>query len=231
MTNSKLILIEGIAGSGKSTLGKKLYEIICKNNINVKFFHEFDPLNPIREINSKSDTELISKSLSKWRAFVKQHRNSHEVFIFDGILSQCFVAELILMATDEQTIMYHVRELVKTLEDSNSCVIYLYQENIKEAITKAYDCRNERWKKKIDTFISNTQFGRKKTLKGLSGYITFNLYYDAVLKRIMANVTIDRISVDTSQAEWSRYYEQISEFLSLPSLENDSIRELTKKEN
>ncbi len=226
MRKSKLILIEGIAGSGKSTVGQKLYRSMSKNNADVTFFHEFDPLNPISELNSENSIELINTSLSHWRSFVDQQRHSNEVTIFDGILSQCLIAELVLMCTDELTIIHHMRELGEILGALGPCVIYLYQKNIQKAITKAYDQRNATWRKKIDTFISNTEFGRKKKLKGLSGYITFNLHYGSVLNRVMSDITIDKISIETSQEEWSTYHAQIAEFLSIPSFENDSIRTL-----
>ncbi len=230
MIKSKLILIEGIAGSGKSTVGQKLYRNINKNNVDVKFFHEFDPLNPIRELNSEDSINLINTSLSNWRSFVDQQRHSNEVTIFDGILSQCLIAELVLMCIAEKTIIHHMRELVKILEALSPCVIYLHQKNIRKAITKAYNQRNTTWKKKIDTFNSNTEFSRRKELKGLSGYITFNLHYDSVLKRVMSDIATEKISIETSQGEWSTYYAQIAEFLSIPSFENDSIREFSKKE-
>jgi thymidylate kinase len=223
MTKSKLILIEGIAGSGKSTVGQKLYRIMSRNNINVKFFHEFDPSNPIRELNSKNNSELINKSISNWRSFVDQLRNSDEVIIFDGILSQCLIAELILMCATERIILNHIRELIEIIEILNPSIIYLYQKNVEESLTKIYTQRNERWRKKIDRFISSTEFGKQKKLKGFSGYVAFNFFYVSILNKIMRDVTIRKILIENSEAKWFTYYGQIAKFLSIPFISDDNI--------
>lgn len=219
-------MIEGIAGSGKSAVGEKLAHILSENNISVKFYHEFDRMHPIRESNSKDSSTLISKTISNWRAFVDQQKKSSAVAIFDGVLSQCFIADLVLMCIDEQVIVESIRGLIRTTRVLDPHVIYLYQQDIRAAITKAYNRRSQNWRKKIDTFISNTEFGRKKKLEGLSGYITFNIYYGALLNRAMKDMGIDLISIETSQERWPAYYREISEFLSMPAFENDSVKAL-----
>lgn len=226
----KLILIEGIAGSGKSTVGQKLAKILHANNISAHFFHEFDRMHPIRELDFKDSGELIEKTVSHWQTFVDEHQ-SPGITIFDGILSQCFIAELMLMCTDEQTIIDSVHKVIEIIEVLDRRVIYLYQDNIREAILKAYNERNETWQKKVDAFIANTEFGRKKKLEGLSGYIVFNQMYSPFLSRIMEDSNVTCLSIETSQGKWTTYYKQITEFLSIPLFENNSIKTLSREED
>ncbi|KPK71442.1 hypothetical protein AMJ87_07255 [candidate division WOR_3 bacterium SM23_60] len=209
----KLILVEGVAGSGKSTVGEQLAALIRANNVRVDFHYEFERGHPIRKLDLPNSIELITKTISHWQAFVDEHQ-SLGIAIFDGILSQCFVAELILMGADEQTIIDGVHKVLKIIEPLEPHIIFLYQDDVKESILKAYSERSERWQKKIDSFIENTEYGNKNELKGLSGYICFNQKYSALLRRIFEDSNVTSISIETSQGEWSTYYKRITDFLS-----------------
>ena len=221
MIESRLILIEGIAGCGKSTVGKKLHRMVSNNGVNAKFFHEFDFVNPIQDVANNNNDEIMHKSLANWRTFADRSGDLDDVFIFDGILSQRLVAELILTCTEEDIIAKHISDVLETVADFHPCIIYLYHEDASEAIIRTYDQRSETWKKKIDGFTQNTEFGRQNRLKGLSGYISFNKYYSSVLGEIIRSAHARRIAIDTSRGEWLEYYAQISKFLSIPLLEGD----------
>ena len=221
MIESRLILIEGIAGCGKSTVGKRLHKMVSNSGINVKLFHEFDPVSPIHDVASDDEDEIIQKSLANWTAFADRFGDLDDVFIFDGILSQCLVAELILAGAERDTIAKHISDVLETVVDFHPCIIYLHHEDINEAITRTYNRRNETWKKKIDGFIQNTEFGRQNRLEGLSGYIAFNKHYGSVLGEIIRSAYTKKIVIGISQGEWSKYYTQISRFLSIPLLEGD----------
>jgi len=230
MTRPGLILIESIAGSGKSTIGQKLAAILQANNISAHFYHEFDRMHPIRELNSSDSDELIEKTVSRWRTFVNE-RQSTGIAIFDGVLSQCFIAELILMCADEVTIIEGVHRTIEIIKVLDLLVIYLYHDNIRELILKTYGKRNETWQKKIDMFIESTTYGKKRKLEGLSGYISFNREYVTLLNRIMGSSGLASISIETAQGEWAEYYRQIAEFLSIPSFENSSVKTLNGLNN
>ncbi len=219
-------MIEGIAGSGKSVVGEKLAYILSEKNIRVRFYHEFDRMHPIRESDANNSSTLIDKTISNWRTFVDQQKKSCSVAIFDGVLSQCFIAELVLLCTDEEIITKCMHRLERIMKVLAPRIVYLYQDDIRAAITKAYNRRSERWRKKIDTFISSTEFGKKEKLEGLSGYIAFNISYDALLKKVMSDMNIDMISIETSGEKWPAYYKEITEFLSMPRFEKDGAKKL-----
>lgn len=212
ITQSELLLIEGIAGSGKSTVGQELAALIRTNNVRADFHHEFERGHPIRTLDLPDSNELITETISHWRAFIDEHQ-SPGIAIFEGILSQCFVAELILMGADEQTIIDGVHKVLKIIEPLKPHIIILYQDDVKASILKAYSERSERWQKKIDSFVENTEYGKKNELKGLSGYIRFNQKYSAFLRRIIEESDVASISIETSQGEWPTYYKQITDFL------------------
>jgi hypothetical protein len=226
MLQSKLILVEGIAGSGKSTIGQKLVAILRAHNISAHFIHEFDRTHPIRDVNCTDSDELIEKTISHWQAFVSEYQSPH-VTIFDGILSQCFIAELMLMGTDEQKILDVVHKVLRIIEALDPRIVYLYQDDVRKAIRKAYYERSEKWQRKIDTFIADTEFGRKNQLKELPGYVSFNQVYSTLLSRIIADSDLPCITIETSQRQWPIYYKQIADFLSISSFENNCIETIT----
>ena len=222
MTESRLILVEGIAGSGKSTVGQYLATILCKENISAHFIHEFDRGHPIREAYLGDISGFIEKIVTRWRIFVNEH-DATGITIFDGVLSQLFIAELVLMNAEEETIVDSIHMIVDVIRVLKPHVIHLYQEDIRASILKAYNNRNEVWQKKIDGFIERTTYGKSRNLVGLPGYVSFNQMYGRLLRRIMSDLDLACVSIETTQGEWQAYYKQISEFLTIPLPENSSI--------
>ena len=203
-------------------VGQNLTAILSKENIGAHFFHEFDRGHPIREADFDDAGEFIEKTFSRWRIFADEH-HSRGVTIFDGVLSQLFIAELMFMDVEDETIVDSVHKIVETLRVLEPRVIHLYKDDIRASILDAYSKRNVLWQRKIDGFIESTAYGKNRKLAGLSGYVSFNQTYGKLLRRIMDDLDLACVSIETTRGEWREHYKRICEFLTIPLPENSNI--------
>ncbi|MHA1908363.1 MAG: hypothetical protein ACW98Y_13775, partial [Candidatus Thorarchaeota archaeon] len=75
---SKLILIDGIPGSGKSTTANFIHRQLQRNSIESRWFHELENSNPLfnsEYVQTRTITdaeEYIEKTLERWSKLVKE---------------------------------------------------------------------------------------------------------------------------------------------------------------
>lgn len=95
MINTKLIFVDGISGSGKSTTAHYIARQLEKNGIKVKWFHEDErdhPLDSMEEGDDKIDQQYITRFLEeypkKWEKFINSIKNEEGVYIVESYLFQ-----------------------------------------------------------------------------------------------------------------------------------------------
>lgn len=86
MIESKLILIDGITGSGKSTTAQFLFDQIQRNGIEVSWYHEDETDHPIKfdeeleVFESQAQLERFLDTMPRlWRDFTQQTIESESV--------------------------------------------------------------------------------------------------------------------------------------------------------
>jgi thymidylate kinase len=83
--DSKLILIEGLAGSGKTTTTEHLASILQYQGVECQYFSEDADPHPIPCLEYEIEG-LTPKMVSLWKAFVKQAVNKPVVTIIESRL-------------------------------------------------------------------------------------------------------------------------------------------------
>ena len=95
MDRSRLIVVEGIMGSGKSTTARWLARLFCRNSVLARPVPEArpHPTNVFRSLShwkqpwlDLSADELMTRSYANWQAFVEKALSDPRIFVFDGQL-------------------------------------------------------------------------------------------------------------------------------------------------
>jgi len=216
MLDTRLILIDGIAGSGKSTIGQRLYRQLHLNGRATEFYHEFHRPHPILDIEADSVIDWTEQSVAKWRAFVQRLSGQNNIVVADGAVFQCGVGELLERDADDGVIMGYLQTVVESLKPLRPVLLYLYQNDIKTSIEHVREQRPAAWRDRVVTMFSNTPYGRNRTLEGFDLYLDFNRSLRRLADSSFDIFAVPKLKVENSDYQWDMHFDEICRFLDLP---------------
>jgi|GEM_PF-2191710 len=213
---SRLIFIDGISGSGKTSTGQFLYRQCLLNGLDVNFLHEFHIPHPIHEWSLTDAGEWIDVTLDHWRMFVDNTFGSENIVIMDSTLFQGTMAVLLELDVDRDTILDYAVQVPEIIKPLNPSLIYFYQTDYRKALLRIYNEREERTKIKKNNYIRTIRYGQNRQLYGHEGYMQFVEELRDISNELVSKYDISKICIENSQGDWNDYHRQIMQFLSLP---------------
>jgi hypothetical protein len=211
----KLILIDGIAGSGKSTTGQRLYRALRLAGHKVEFYHEFCRPHPVLGVEADPILDWLDQSLSAWRQFGRDLNERSGVAILDGALFQCGVGELLVRGANDQEINEFDQRVEQIVEFLGAALIHLYQEDIELALRRVYDQRTAAWRQRVEESFAGTAYGRARSLSGFDLYLDFNRSLRRLSDRAFTDSKLPKLAIENSDQAWDSHFERIRGFLSV----------------
>jgi uridine kinase len=166
---SNLILIDGIAGTGKTTLSHKLHQTINDAYGNAIVYPEFAKPHPIHEWEVRDYQTWQRRTVENWRTLAYTLLRTQSIGIVEGSLFQGTVGDLLERNIDEDIILEYARKIPSLIQAASPVLIYLVPDDIRTHIKRTYAQRTERWQAKINNFVQNTAFGRARGLSTIEG--------------------------------------------------------------
>ena len=99
----KLIIIDGIMGSGKSTTGQMIHEVLSENGQPSRYISEGTRPHPTQVVRTRTAQEHLETSRQKWLSFIEEVDGSDETTILDGQLLHFNVDFLLMLNADPVT--------------------------------------------------------------------------------------------------------------------------------
>lgn len=138
--NTRLILIDGMPGSGKSTTGKWISEILNASSIPNRFYHELDDNHPLRIYERRFSSFTVIEEAEWFTAKVKQLftdfveaiKQNDEIIIMESYMFQNTIGFAYNMQMNPQEILKLTESLQSILSDLNPILIYYYQVNVEQ---------------------------------------------------------------------------------------------------
>jgi len=225
MLNTKLIFVDGITGSGKSTTAHFIARQIEKNGLKVKWFHEEETDHPFALMESKedeSDADYVQRNLKeypkKWIDFVDKVKDDDCIYIMESYLFQDIISTS-LEDVDKQTIKDHVHELCLIAACLNPVVIYFHQEDVESAVRANWQRRGEVWKNSIVSRDEKSLFCTNRNLSGEIASLKFWQEISEIASELFAELTFPKIQLESSKPDWQNFRTQILDFLELKMVE------------
>ncbi|MGM0396107.1 MAG: hypothetical protein ACQEP4_03540 [Bacillota bacterium] len=222
MIKTKLILIDGITGSGKSTTAQFLAGQLMFNGIKAKWYHETEDSHPlayeedVEVFSSDHERDKFINTIPKlWRRFAKDAKNSDCVHIIESHLLQDTVRILFQNNLDEARVLAFVKEIEDIIKPLNPALVYFKQKDVEHSIRKIWKRRGEDWKNWFVDSDIQTPFVKSSGLIGETGVIKLWSDYQNFTDKIYEGYGFKKLSIDNSEGKWATYYQQILKFLNL----------------
>lgn len=222
MLNTKLIFIDGITGSGKSTTAQFLANQLMKNGIKVKWYHEEEENHPldyaedVEVFASQAEMEKFLETTPKlWKQFVKQVSQSDEVHIVESFLLQNTVRLLFQNNFEEARIVNFVQEIEDIIGRLNPALLYFHQQDATLSIRKIWRRRGDAWKKWFIDSDIQTPYVKTSGITGELGVIKLWSDYQNFTNQLFEEYKFKKLCIENSAGNWNDYHQRILDFLEL----------------
>jgi thymidylate kinase len=229
MIKTKLILIEGIPCSGKSTTAIKIREILSSCGINCQCFLEWSPNNPIDigRIENLSEiiatTKLRSQQITQnWKTLCRVCKSNNIINIMESRFWQTDAMYLYLSGHSTHDVIERSRRIVKIISEITPVLIYLAPQDIKKLLVEVTERKNKEWRKAgregtwqewgNEIYEQQSWFTRR-SLKGEEAVIRFFSEWAKISDQLFTEVPFQKIKIIDPQVNWKNSMEKIEIFL------------------
>jgi thymidylate kinase len=212
MLNTKLILIEGLPGAGKSTSTAHLGGVLRHHGIACHSFLEEDEFNPIACLDFEIKG-LTTKMVHLWRDFAEQATRELGVTIIESRLWQNTALFMFMSDVDLAEIVHFNQQVGKAVAPLSPCLIYLDQDDTEIALRRMYAVRGENW---MEWALGETipyPWFQSRGLKGFAGWVQFFEEWQHVAERLYSDWPYHKIKILNPHEDWARAYDQMYAFL------------------
>lgn len=236
MQNTKLIMIEGIPGSGKSTIAQFISRILLHKGYVHKWWYEEEQGHPVYiyddyktmqktvdYLSSGRYSEIIDMALKKWEEFVAFVQSSSDIIIVDSCLFGYLTWSLFPYNVTKQEIMQYVKDVERIIKPLNPHLIYLYQTDIGAALKKICIRRGGDTEENFVRAATQSPYGKSLDLTGFEGMVTYWKNYRSITDEAFQDLDCAKIAIDNTEEKWSFYGQKISEFLGSNQVAEGSV--------
>lgn len=210
----RVIFIEGIPGSGKSTMAEKICAEAKTCGTNAKWYLEEardHPLRPQSLPRPRSGPELVSRLLSSARGFVAEEMGNQTLHILEGIAFQSTVR--FLMEEGHEDIENYFRAFEEIFLPLSPVLIYLRPYDAKSHLRFISDHRGEWWTTKLAHYLEKTPYCSNRHLLGVPGMHEFWSRYATLCDSLVKRTRMPQITVNVIPDEWDRHLSEALAFL------------------
>lgn len=224
--DNKLILVDGLPGSGKTTTCQWLNRVLKENSISSQWYYELAHNHPIKmnkEENSKSTIGVIGKSLSLWSDLTESINSNGGTVVVDSVPFQVNVLPMMNLDLPGEQIAEYFDELEKIIVGLKPFVIYFSPKSVTEHITRTYDCRGHEFKGRLIKATTNCPYSIKRSYTGLDGSISYWRDYKARCDRLFNQLNVTKIEIDGTFDNWGECHSKILKALDIPQKQRLSV--------
>ena len=170
---NRLIIVEGLPASGKSTRAKSIAEKMRENGLTVCCVDEGAENHPADYSDYVwGDFEAERASiLDKWRSFVNGS-NENTVYVFNCIFLQNPMCETMMrFGMSERESCKYICEIADIIRCLDPLIIYLQQNDAGTAIRNVLAERGDDWLNAVIAYHTEQGYGKENGLSGFDGYI------------------------------------------------------------
>lgn len=220
--DKKIILIDGISTTGKSTISDGIFNSFQMNGISVKWLHE-ESLNDINltlnlpkheSIENDRLIEEMNNLYKRWFYFINNIKNDNVTYILDSNFFKNIHDYMLNSNLSIVEIKKYYNHLIDLFEIQKIYFIFLKRNNIKKSFEDAFKNRGFFWEshfkkhlyEKLKMSIDND--GNEEIYK-------YEQNYQELIESIFDSFNVDKTKIITDEEKWDEYLEYIMNDLGL----------------
>ena len=213
---SKLIIVEGLTGSGKSTMAHFVARQLAYNGIAATWLHEGEPSHPILIDLDTSIETYMTQIRDNWAAFVDQVRSSPQVWVVEGCFFNNLLETLWANKVEGSEITQFAAELQLLGEPLNPTLIYLVQEDVEQALVRNFDDRGTDFRTFVIDLATATPLAQHRGWQGYAGMVRYWQAFVVFTDELFDRFPYRKVKIDNTAGAWDDYNRQVLECLSIP---------------
>jgi DNA polymerase III delta prime subunit len=232
MLDTKLILVEGPPGSGKTTTALKLAAEIAATGKACQCFWEWDPDNPIAIGEDIHLDQVIATAIAReddvlrqWQQLVDRQRAQDAVTIMESRFWQTHVMLLYVAGHPLEGVLECNRRLITIIQELQPALIYFTIDDLRGFTMRTIQSKEEDWRRggmpgswaeHIFAAFEGQPWTAGRGLTGATGMVTLLEEWATVAARLYAQVPFPKINLRNPYQDWDAAMAQARRFLELP---------------
>src|SRR2546423_2165965 len=220
---TRLVIVEGIMGSGKSTTARCIATRLDGAGRPAQPVTETSSPHPVRATDGLAHwyqpwlditpSGIAEGSLATWQTFVAAAQSAATAHVLDGQLFHGDLTTLFLMDAGSAAIVKYILAVEETVRPLRPLLVYFYQDDVSRAIRAIATERGEEWVKYQVNWKLRAPYSRRLGLEGLDGLIVLYRDYRALTDELYARLGLAKLAIENSPRAWPAYCQRIMQEL------------------
>jgi hypothetical protein len=230
MRDTRLILIEGLPGSGKSTAARVLAGRLNARGLTARALLETQPDHPLHvggALHPSGATtgealfarytaeSFVDESLARWRAFVAAALDdpARGVHLVESYPYQSGARVLLQLDAPLERILAYAADVEAVVAPLAPLLVYFDSPDPVAAVRAIAARRGPEWTAYLVALVARCPYAERRGLHGLDAVERVSAEYKAALDRLLAASTLPVVVLDDCAGRWDACYDQVLAFL------------------
>jgi len=205
---SRLILIEGMIGSGKTTTAEHLGDCLSRRGEDVRAFDEGAADHPIRTrrvdelraIPAPDDPDVYSAG--QWRRLAERCLRGGQTVILESTFLQNSVMPAFIDGAPVATMAKICAEIQRQVAPVEPFLVYLRPTDIAAAIARVHQARGEPWSSRNLDFVENSPWARRRNLRGRDAVVRLYQAWEPMASQLYDRYPFAKLMVPDPHHDW-----------------------------
>jgi hypothetical protein len=204
----RLILVEGMIGSGKTTTAGYLADWLSRRGEDVRAFDEGAADHPIR---TRRVDELLAApvpgdpgvySAGQWRRLAERCLRDEQTIILESIFLQNSVMPAFIDGAPAAAVTDICAEIQRQAAPAEPFLVYLRPVDNAAAIARVHQTRGEPWSSRNLDFVENSPWARRRNLRGRDAVVRLYQAWDPVVSELFDRYPFGKLMVPDPHHDW-----------------------------